>query len=162
MHEVGVEGMEARLSRIEQRLRLVQWGWVFTVIALMLLGIGARQVSSQPAVVRGRAVEVVDESGHTRIGLDVRYGIALLRMADPAGRSRVELAVFPDGLPGVQLADADGRARIRFGVGTAGEPELWLLDRLERPRIGLKVLSTGVPRIWLFDPATGQVSFEAP
>ncbi len=162
MYEDMVEGMDARLSRIERRLCVVQWGWVFTMVALMLLGIGARQVSSQPAVVRGRAVEVVDESGHTRIGLDVRYGIALLRMADPGGRSRVELAVFPDGLPGVQLADADGRARIRLSVSTVGEPELWLLDRLERPRIGLKVLSTGVPRIWLFDPVTGKVSYQAP
>ncbi len=162
MHEAGVEGMEARLRRVEQRLRVVQWGWLFTVIALLLLGTGARQVSSQQAVVRGRAVEVVDEAGHTRIGLDVRYGISLLRMADPAGRSRVELAVFPDGLPTLQLADAEGRARIRLGVSTTGEPGLWLLDWLERPRIGLKVLSTGVPRIWLFDPATGQVSFQAP
>ncbi len=162
MYEAGLERVEARLRGMEQRLRLIQWGWVFTVVALVLLGIGARQVSSQPAVVRGRVVEVVDEAGHTRIGLDVRYGIALLRLADPAGRSRVELAVFPDGLPTLQLADADGRARIRLGVSTAGEPEMWLLDRLERPRIGLKVLSTGVPRIWLFDPTTGRVSFQAP
>ncbi len=162
MHEVGVEGMEARLSRIEQRLRLVQWGWVFTVVALMLLGIGARQVSSEPAVVRARAVEVLDEAGHTRIGLDVRYGIALLRLTDPAGRSRAEFAVFPDGFPGIALSDAEGRGRIRLSVGPNGEPGLWFSDWLERPRIGLKVLSTGVPRIWLFDPATGQVSFEAP
>ncbi len=162
MHQAGLEEVQARLQRMERRLQVVQLGWVLSMVALGVLSIGARQVSSQPVVVRARAVEVVDESGHTRIGLDVRYGIALLRMADPTGRSRVELAVFPDGLPGVQLADAAGRARIRLSVSTAGEPELWLLDRLERPRIGLKVLSTGVPRIWLFDPATGQVSFQAP
>lgn len=162
MHQTGWEDVQARLRRMERRLRVVQLGWVFSVVALGLLGIGARQVSSQPAVLRGRALEVVDEAGHARIGLDVRYGIALLRLADPAGRSRVELTVFPDGLPGLQLADAEGRTRIRLGVGLAGEPELWLLDRLERPRIGLKVLSTGVPRIWLFDPGTGQVSFQAP
>jgi hypothetical protein len=161
MHEAG-EAMEIRLGRIERRLRIVQVGWAMTGIVLVLLGIGARQVSSQPAIVRGRGVEVVDEAGRARIELGVRYGIALLRMADPAGRPRVELAVFPDGFPGLQFADADGRPRIRLGVGTAGEPELWLLDRLERPRIGLKVLSTGVPRIWLFDAATGKVSFQAP
>lgn len=161
-----LETLQVQILRLQRQVRVAHLGWVLGV-ALALLGAAAQQAGSQqaglqPAVIRTRAVEVVDDTGSVRVALDARYGVGALRMADARGRVRAGLFVFSDGAPVLQFADSLGRARLRLKVDPNGEPAFWLLDPLERHRIGLKVLAQGIARIWLFDTSTGQVFFQAP
>lgn len=167
MERSELEALRARLDRVERHLRIVRWAWLLGAAAVAVLGASAgqaapQQAATQPAVVRARAVEVVDEAGRTRIELAVRHGIGMLQVADASGHARLGMLVFPDGVALLQLQDTRGRTRLRVSVGAEGEPGLWMFDPLERHRLGLKVLAPGVPRIWLFDGTTGQVFFQAP
>jgi hypothetical protein len=162
MERPEFESLQARLHRVERRMRLVLVGWIASAVALVLLGVVAGGATSQPEVLRAQAVEVVDAAGKTRIALHVRQGVAVVRLADRVGQSRIEFAVFPDEYAGVQLSDGAGRPRIRLSVDSGGAPALWLFDALARHRLGLKVLSDGGPRLWLLDATTGQVRFQAP
>jgi hypothetical protein len=184
MEDLEFEKMQTAVRRVEQRLRLVTAGWILSLTAFLVLGLWGQQVLSQTSVLRGRRLEVIDDSGQTRIALDAvgrrpsmwfydtagkrRLGlmvvppeVPVIWLLDPEERSRIELSVLPDGANAFVLSDAQRRARLLFNVGADGTPSLSLSEALGRPRILLKVLSTGVPGFWLFD-ANGRIKFSPP
>ncbi len=176
--------LHTRVRTVERRLRLVVTGWIFSLVAFVLLGLWVQQAISQPSVLRARRLEITDDAGQPRIAMDavgqrpsvwlsdgsgkrrlglavIPPGVPVLWLLDPEERKRIELSVLPDGAGALVLSDSPGRSRIWLNVGADGTPSLSLLEFLARPRILLKVLDDGRPGLWLFD-TTGRVRFSAP
>jgi len=184
MEDLEFEKMRATVRRVEQRLRLVMAGWIFSMTALLVLGLWGQQALSQTSVLRGRRLEITDDSGQTRIALDAvgrrpsmwfydtsgkrRLGlmvvppeVPVIWLLDPEEQSRIELSVLPDGANALVLSDAQRRARLLLTVHPDGTPSLSMSETLGRPRILLKVLDNGVPGFWLFD-TNGRIRFSPP
>jgi hypothetical protein len=146
------EAVEARLLRLERRVRLVGAGWIATVVVAALLGVGVQQATSQPQVLRVRGLGVVDTAGRERITLGVGSdGVPAVRFNDAAGRQRLRLAVLPDGSPGIRFYDAAGRERVELIVTSDGSPGIGLYDATGKAAVGLYMNSNGSPTIGLFD-----------
>jgi hypothetical protein len=149
-----VENLRARLERLERRTRMVVAGWVLSVVVFMLFGTTVRQATSQPEILRAQRIEVVDATGRTRIALAVHPdGEAGLILVDAAGRTRAGLMLTPDGSPGLILRDAAGRTRVGLVVRQEGTPDLGLTDVTGRLRILLFVHPDGSPGLRLQDAA---------
>jgi hypothetical protein len=80
----------------------------------------------------GRAfVVVTDQDDKARAVLDSSPRLAL---SDQYGRERLQLAVAPQGSPGLTLWDKENRPRLEFNVlGEQGRPGLKLCDEGGRP-----------------------------
>lgn len=137
MDQTEYAALEARLSQVEQRLRATRAGWLFSVVALAVLGMGAQQAASQTEVLRTHGLEIVDAAGIPRIVLRVHEDAAEVVIADARGRDRIWLNVAPDGTPGAVFTDATGVGR------------LWITARPERPAGLIFSDGTGRGRVWL-------------
>jgi hypothetical protein len=104
------------------------------LLLVSLLAGGPDPGPSAPGVLRGRALELVDQRGRTRARIDMEPGgDVVLRLLDPSGTIRVKLGAGADGSglllandatePGVhllarpegsslRLADKNGRERL--------------------------------------------------
>lgn len=131
--------LQARVERLERRMRVVVAGWVVSAVVFVLLGVAVQQAVSQSEVVRARRIEVVDEAGRTRALLAARPG---------------------DGAPALHFLDATGRLRIAL-VTVEGSTGLSLYDAEGRTRIVLAILPDAPPGLRLWD-AAGRVLFRAP
>ena len=144
MVERGLEPLETRLQRVEGRLKLAFAGWSLSVTLLLLLGALVPHVVSQPAVLRARAIEIVDQSGKVRINLGllkdcrrpapVCYETSEISMSAPIGKSGISLELIGGITPMLILHDSAGEPRAELHLDTNGSPLLWLFGT---PRIVL-------------------------
>jgi len=161
MDQVAYVALEARLSQVERRLRATRAGWLFSVVALAVLGMGVQQAASQNEVLRTGGLEIVDAAGVARIAFRLRGEEAEVVIADAQGRDRIWFNVAPDGTPGAVFTDSTGVGR------------LWITARPERPAGLIFSDGTGRGRVWLgafseastglvLVDANGKVIFQAP
>jgi hypothetical protein len=162
MEPAELGAFEARLVRMERRLRVTTTGWAITLIVIAVLGLFSSRASSQSESVRARALEVIDAAGVVRVALSVQpEGIAEIALSDAGGRGRMWLHVRPDGTPSVVLADNAGRGRIwlaSYGDRTSG---LLMADGQGRGRAWLGTNVAGPSGLVLIDE-NGLVQFRAP
>lgn len=105
---------------------------IINLVILVVILIQLRQVGAQEAgsVLRGRALEIVDERGQVRARINV----------EPAG-------TMPDGetYPGsvvLRLTDPDGRIRVKLGADESGSG-LVLADDTQQPGVHLLAEGSG-------------------
>jgi hypothetical protein len=90
--------------------------------------------ASDPAVVRARAIELVDAAGRVRAQLNVESsGEAVLRLRDAAGEVRVKLGASGDG-SGLLLLDGATEPGIHMLAKRSGT-SLTLTDRSGKRRV---------------------------
>jgi hypothetical protein len=107
--------LEARIAKLEQRIRLVLVGWISTLALAVVFGLGVRQITAQPTVFRVQRIEAEE-----------------LRIVSPGGCTLISLTSFP---PRLALYGINGRTLMRFDA--IGEPELTMYDGRGRQRIKL-------------------------
>ena len=73
------------------------------------------------AFVLGHLGSVVPRAGAAAAAQDV-VSASRIRLLDTTGRTRAELAMAPDGAPGLFFYDTHGGNRLVLGVGRADEP----------------------------------------
>lgn len=121
-----VTALQSRLSRMEGRFRAMAVAWVAGAAVVLVLGIGAQRALSQSQVLNVRELNVVDQSGRTRISLG--FGAQ-------------------SGRPAIWLYDDKGKSRFYIGFGTQrGSPVLLLSDEAGTGRIYLGFSATERPR----------------
>lgn len=175
-HELSA--IQLRLRALERRQRFTIIGWVASLV-LVLLGAATAQVASQPEVLRARGLEIVDQSGKTRIVLSVdrvpgmtsgQPGVAGLWILDGLGTHVAALSASPTGvtsltfldpahplqfggvsLDGLILSDRKGRGRVQM---SSDGMSLWDVGR--RMRVSLALYEDQSVGLTLFDP-TGKL-----
>ena len=106
MHEL--EALQSRLSAMERRFRLMVVAWLLGAVVVLVLGIGAQRAWSQSQILNVRELNVVDQSGRSRISLG--FGAT-------------------SGRPAIWLYDEKGKSRLYMGFGTQrGSPVVLLSD----------------------------------
>jgi hypothetical protein len=135
--------LEARIAKLEHRLRLVLVGWISTLALAVAFGLGVRQITAQPAVfhawhIQAEQLEIVDQEGRPRIRL------AMFSHEAPA-------LVVPDVLPGLRLYDSQGRKRAQLLLSVGGDPYLELYDPNGQTGAHLSMLLS-IPNLVLSDP----------
>lgn len=129
-----VANLQARLQRVERRLHVMFAAWIAGIVVLAVLGVAVHQVSSAPAVLRGRALELVDAGGRVRLQLEVAPdGRSRAQFRDTAGRVRIGIGLTPSMAPQVALNDAAGHLRVELTLAGDGTPQVKLLDAKGAP-----------------------------
>ena len=133
--------LEARIAKLERRLRLVLVGWIWTLALGVVLGLGARQITAQPTVFRAPYIQAEK-----------------LDIIDKVGRPRIRLATFPGGDPYLELYDPKGQTGAQFSM-IASMPNLMLSDPSD-PR-GWKVTLGQLPSPALsFQDSSGRLRIQ--
>jgi len=179
MERPEFEVIRAQLEQMKRRLRVALVGWGVSVVALGLLAGGVQPATSQPTVLRVRALEVVDEQGVVRIVLSADrvpgeseggIRVAGMWLLDPAGRELATLGSTANGfaslsfrdparpsqfgtlsLDGLILSDLKGTGRIQLASDGVS---LW--DSERRMRMLLAIYSDNGVGLTFFDP-TGRL-----
>ncbi len=176
METQELKAIHTRLEKLERRVRMTLAGWVVSLAVIVLLGAASQHAASQPAVLRVRSLEIVDQEGRPRIVLsadqvpgrsELRPGVTGIWLLDTSGRHRAMLSTTPDGfaslsfadparpqqvgtfsLDGMILSDTAGRGRIQFIPDGLG---IW--DTGRRMRVSLALDPDGGAGLTLFDSA---------
>lgn len=157
MEHQEFQALQARLHKVEWALRRVVAGWVFSTLIILGLGLQARQVASQPAVIRTSGIEVVDAKGNVRTSLSIAFdGTPLIELFDTAGIRRVALSIPFNLFPVLRFFDKNKRDRLLLSI-----PEIEVRDAEEKVRVRLVTSTDGSPTFTLLDKR-GQAIFKAP
>lgn len=130
---------EARLLKMERKLRAITIVWLISLVAFLVLTGMAQRAASQEERMRVRGLAVVDA----------------------AGRPRILLSVLADGQSGVTFWDTSGRMRLGLNMLVDGTVGVGLFDSAERIRGSLSARQDGASSLILWDSA-GRVLFQAP
>ncbi len=172
---LDIEVLNMRLQNLEWRLRATLIAWVVSLVMVVVLVAASQRTTSQPTVVRARAVEVVDETGRARIVLSAdrvpgsperRPGVTGIWLLDPSGRQLAKLTAAANGssslsysdptrplqygtfsLDGLILSDTAGKGRIQFMPDGIS---VW--DSRRRMRVLFALQGNGDAGLTLFDP----------
>ncbi len=175
----GLEALNVRVQNLEWRLRVTLVAWVVSLIVVVVLVAASQRTTSQPTVVRARAVEVIDETGRARIVLSAdrvpgtsepRPGVTGIWLLDRAGRQLTQLSAASNGSS--SLSFSDPARPLQFGTfnldglilsDTAGKGRIQLMpdglsvwDRGRRMRVLFALQGSGDAGLTLFDP-TGKL-----
>lgn len=106
---------------------------VFNLVILILIFSQNRAGEAQGVapVLRGRALEIVDERGQVRARINIEPGAK----TTPDGKSYPEEVVF-------RLTDPQGRIRVKLGAGRDGSG-LMLADDTQQPGVHMLAKGTG-------------------
>jgi hypothetical protein len=135
---------EDRMATLERRVRTAMALWVLSLVGLLVLGVGALQVSSQSApqaetVLTATAVKIVDSSGRERLWLGVdNGGQPQMALYDSEHTRRITIALQPDGRPSIQVLSTTGvKLAELIQSPTSGNGSLWLYDTAGTGRVFL-------------------------
>ncbi len=119
MSSPDVDALQARLTAMERKVRIMSVTWVATAIAAAVLGLGAQQVASQTQTLSARTIHIVDQGGRTRISLGFSTrGNPAIWFYDETGKNRIHLGLATGkGLPTPQLLLADENETDRLFMG---------------------------------------------
>ena len=142
MEKDEVRALVEYTKRLERRLRLSTFGWIF--VGVMLVGAWTWQSKSAPITdsLRVRRLAVVDEKGTERVvlGAPVPEPIILGKRITRGGPAS-----------GIILFDAEGNERSGY-VTTDGFPNvLFTLDGLARQHVLFMTEPQGSTALWLWD-----------
>ena len=126
------------------RLTLALTGVNFVLLALLIC-CGAAPSPASNDVLRGRALEIVDEQGRVRASIELHPAAVhqptgklypetvILRLADGNGRPEVKLAATADGA-GLLLLGATDDTQVKLGANH-GECSLMLQDQTRKQQV---------------------------
>jgi hypothetical protein len=118
------EGLERRVASLEHRNRLL-------VISMAILG-GAAVL----AVLVGAAESKPPE-----------LRVSDLQLVDSAGKTRLRLALEPDGQPSLKFLNAAGNAQLTLALPNSGEPEIQLSHANGTEQLALRLTNGNLPWI---------------
>ena len=142
----------ARLAGLErENRRLKQWALTAVLGGMLTLLGGATSQERNQKSIESEQFVLRDKQGRMRARLDAHLDDPVLTLIDRGGRSRLALALEPDGRPAVELSDSMGHLRLALRIGEAGEAGLEIYDQDETPRGILQADATGVADMRLLD-----------
>jgi hypothetical protein len=161
-----LETLEARLRQTEARLRVVHIGWVLSLVLVLLLSTGARQVVSQSPMITAREIRLTDDTGEVRMLLGVSRPPGagpFIILLGPSGEIRMllgvsELSPFP-AEPAIALFSGSTKSRISLST-TGGSPGLHMYDEAEQGRVLLTASNRGKSGLVLSD-SSNKTRFDA-
>jgi hypothetical protein len=105
---------------------------IINLVTLIFILAHSRPAASEGVapVLRGRALEIVDERGQVRARIDIEPAATM-----PDGKKYAESAVF-------RLKDPDGRIRVKLGADQDGSG-LLLADDSQQPGVHILARGTG-------------------
>lgn len=161
-----VTALQSRLSRMEGRFRAMAVAWVAGAAVVLVLGIGAQRALSQSQVLNVRELNVVDQSGRTRIslGFGAQSGRPAIWLYDDKGKSRFYIGFGTQrGSPVLLLSDEAGTGRIYLGFSATGAstPQLTLSDERGTTRLYVGWSNSEKPTVFVHD-ASGADLWHAP
>ena len=89
--------LQSRFQKVEWRLRLVLAAWMVSIVVLVLLGIVVQRASSQPGILKARALDIIDAAGQTRITLYADASGPVLGLYGTPGKLTVLSPPMPAG-----------------------------------------------------------------
>jgi hypothetical protein len=155
MHDAQIELILARLTRLERQNR--RWQAVSTLAVLicgmvLLVGAGRSEEPNIAKEIRARQFVLVDERGTVlaRLGA-LPHGAMGLGFYDAGKKSRVLLAVDPDGASSLSLIGRDGQSSLLLKADGEGAAGLRLFDKRWKIRASLATWPDGSPFLQLSD-----------
>lgn len=127
--EERLVALELRMRSQSRSLKLLV-SLLSVALAIMIAAFRSESQEVQQAV-KAKTIELVDESGRTRVSIYAGNQAAGLVLYDTAKRPTIALDSFPDG-PALSLFDPQGKRRSR-SVVYRGQPLLEFLDSNETP-----------------------------
>jgi len=150
-----IEVLQARLSAVERKFRIMSVAWLVGLVVAVVLGIGAQRVASQTQTLSARQLNIVDDAGRTRISLGLTTsGTPAIWEYDTAGKTRVYLGFGAQRpTPVFILADENGQDRINLGFSVTGvsTPQLALSDPRGIQRLYFGWSTTEKPVLYVHD-----------
>jgi hypothetical protein len=155
MHDAQIELILARLTRLERQNR--RWKAISTLAVLvcgivLLVGAGQSAAPHVAGEIRARQFVLVDERGTilARLGA-LPHGAIGLGFYDAGRKSRVLLAVDPDGASSLSLIGKEGQSSLLLKADAAGATGLRLFDKRWKIRASLATWPDGSPFLQLSD-----------
>ena len=155
MHDAQMEKILARLQRLERESR--RWkimGMLAVLCLVVVLLVGAAKSDRPEAVgeVRAKQFVLVDARGTVlaRFGA-LQHGSLGLGLYDAGNKSRVLLAIDPEGASSLSLISRDGKSSLLLKADAAGTAGLRLFDKQWKTRASLATWPDGSPFLQLAD-----------
>jgi hypothetical protein len=143
--------LAAVVARLERQLRTVKLtlGAVLMAIGGLLL---TAWIAPQGDTMTAKQFMILDADGIPRGMFGVLADQASIGMmyTDPAGNTRLEMGVDPNGAPRLALMDELGRVRSEIGMRDDGSPTIVMTDSSESRRIALSTTNDGAGQMTLF------------
>ncbi len=155
MESEQIQRLEARLSAVERRFKLVLIGGALSTALALVIGIAAVRGESQPAALVARSLDLVDNAGQPRLSLAVSTaGTPQIDFHDAQRRLRMTLGVAAAGTPYVELMDPADTVRLAMSETNAeGDPIIAFGDAQKHARLTLEMDSDGSAHVRAFNAA---------
>ena len=143
--------LAAVVARLERQLRTVKLALGAVLMAIGVLALSA-WIAPQGDTISAKQFMILDADGIPRGMFGVLADQASIGMmyTDPAGNTRLEMSVDPDGIPRLVLMDGLGRVRSEIAMRDDGSPTIVMTDSSESRRIAMSTSNDGASQIILF------------
>lgn len=143
--------LAAVVARLEKQLHTVKLALGAVLMAIGGLSLTA-WIAPQGDTISARQFMILDADGIPRGLFGVLADQASIGMmyTDPAGNTRLEMSVDPNGLPRLALMDELGRVRSEIAMREDGSPTIVLTDSSESQRIAITTSNEGAGQLTLF------------
>ena len=142
--------LAAAVARLERQLRTVK-----LALGAVLMAIGGLSLTAWKApqgdTISAKLFMILDADGIPRgmFGVLADESIGMM-YTDPAGNTRLEMSVDPNGIPRLVLMDGLGRVRSEIAMRDDGSPTIVLTDSSEYRRIAISASNDGAGQVILF------------
>lgn len=128
-------------------------------LALLFAACGANSSQATQSLIKAKRIEIVDDSGATRMVLTAENGKPTLTLADSSGTLRALLFLGDTGTPSlvlvdnprIALMDQTGEIRLAERLDITGTPFTTQMDSGGKVRTMLTLDASGAPTLEMYD-----------
>jgi hypothetical protein len=154
------DAAEARVSRLERRLRRFQAAGALLVLGGGVLFLAAARPASKARIVEATEVHLLDTNGAVRGVMSADRTGTQLVFKDGGGKTRARIRVADDGTPRFELLDRAERVRLGMELGRDGAPAARLDDEQGHSHATLSAAADGTSRLELGNGAKKRAALE--